>query len=317
MRRAILRFLLSAAILGLALHATESDAAQASRVVHVSGDSVTLGDIFGPAASDTDAVVMRAPRPGEPVTIDAKHLTRLAATHGMTWTPVMADQSIVIERESRIVGSDEVAENIRQALIERGLDENIEINLVGRTPEIHVAAERVSPVSIDSLEYNERSSRFVAVASVEADGKAKKTFRVAGLVHHMEELPVLARRVNAGETITQADVAMREIRRSQINGSVAEQPDQLIGMVARRPVRAEQPVRLGDIEPPMMIKKGGAVTMIYRSPGLLLKALGRAVEDGAQGQAVRVLNLKSKSIVVAVVTGPNTVSVSREAHLVN
>lgn len=317
MRRTILRYALSAALLCSAFGATASEAGQVSRVVQVDGDAVTLGDIFGQAASDTDAIVMRAPRPGEPVTLDAKHLIRLAALHDMAWTPTVDGQTIMIERESRLVGSDEVADQIRQVLAERGLGEHVEIKLAGHTPQIYVAADRVSPVTIDTLDYDGRSSRFSAIVSVKADGKAKKTFRVAGQVHRMEELPVLVRRVNAGEMITEADVSWRLIRQSRLNGSVAQQADQLVGMIARRPVRADQPIRLGDVERPTMISKGRAVTMIYEAPGLLLKAVGRAIEDGAQGQAVRILNLKSKTIVVAIVTGPETVTVSRDAQLVN
>ena len=37
----------------------------------------------------------------------------------------------------------------------------------------------------------------------------------------------------------------------------------------------------------------------------------RAVEDGAAGQKMRIMNLKSRTIVIAKATGPDTVTISQ------
>ncbi len=45
----------------------------------------------------------------------------------------------------------------------------------------------------------------------------------------------------------------------------------------------------------------------------MLVAIGRAIENGAAGQEMRIMNLKSKTIVIAKATGPDAVTVLRNA----
>jgi flagella basal body P-ring formation protein FlgA len=49
--------------------------------------------------------------------------------------------------------------------------------------------------------------------------------------------------------------------------------------------------------------------MILQSPQMVLTVLGRAMEDGAEGQVIQVANTKSDRIVHATVQDANTVAV--------
>jgi flagella basal body P-ring formation protein FlgA len=52
------------------------------------------------------------------------------------------------------------------------------------------------------------------------------------------------------------------------------------------------------------------VTIIYEVPGIGLSARGKAIESGAEGDVVNVLNLQSKRTVQGTVTGPGRVTIS-------
>jgi flagella basal body P-ring formation protein FlgA len=52
------------------------------------------------------------------------------------------------------------------------------------------------------------------------------------------------------------------------------------------------------------VRRGDAVTLVYRAPGMSLSMRTRALEDGAVGQSVRLLNTASNRTIDAVVTGP-------------
>lgn len=52
------------------------------------------------------------------------------------------------------------------------------------------------------------------------------------------------------------------------------------------------------------IRRGESVTLVYQAPGVTLSMRARALEDGAVGQSVRLLNTSSNRTVDAVVTGP-------------
>jgi len=52
------------------------------------------------------------------------------------------------------------------------------------------------------------------------------------------------------------------------------------------------------------VRRGETVTLVYQAPGMSLSMRTRALEDGAVGQSVRVLNTASNRTIDAVVTGP-------------
>jgi flagellar basal body P-ring formation protein FlgA len=125
----------------------------------------------------------------------------------------------------------------------------------------------------------------------------------------MVELPVLVRYVPPGQTIEADDVSMVEVPVGRLVQAVAAETTDLIGMTPRRAVRPGQPVRLADIHPPVVVRKGELVTIVIETAAMRLTAQGRANDDGAQGQAIRVSNTRSGKVLDAVVAGPGTVTI--------
>ena len=52
------------------------------------------------------------------------------------------------------------------------------------------------------------------------------------------------------------------------------------------------------------VRRGDFVNLVYEMPGMALNMRARALEDGAVGQAIRLLNTSSNRTIDAVVTGP-------------
>ena len=64
--------------------------------------------------------------------------------------------------------------------------------------------------------------------------------------------------------------------------------------------------------------KRSLVTILYEVPRMTLTAKGRALEDGSNGEVIRVANTQSNTVVDALVVGPHTVVVNpRDPALVN
>ena len=53
--------------------------------------------------------------------------------------------------------------------------------------------------------------------------------------------------------------------------------------------------------------------MTVRRPNMVLTARGRAKEDGARGALIRIINLNSKKIIEAVVSGPGRAAIAAPA----
>jgi flagella basal body P-ring formation protein FlgA len=70
-----------------------------------------------------------------------------------------------------------------------------------------------------------------------------------------------------------------------------------------------RPVAVADIEAPALVKKGDLVTVVLKSGMLNLTVQGRAMQGGAEGDSVHVINTASNRLMEGVVTGQQTVAV--------
>jgi flagella basal body P-ring formation protein FlgA len=57
------------------------------------------------------------------------------------------------------------------------------------------------------------------------------------------------------------------------------------------------------------VRRGDTVVMVYVAPGVQLTTRGKAMNDAAIGQSVKLTNLQSNKIVDAIVTAPGTAAV--------
>ena len=83
---------------------------------------------------------------------------------------------------------------------------------------------------------------------------------------------------------------------------------EVAGMAARRAVRAGQPLRNADLMKPELVQKNDIVTLHYEVPGIVLTMRGKALDSGAEGDIVNVLNVNSKRTIQGIVTGPGHVT---------
>lgn len=84
-------------------------------------------------------------------------------------------------------------------------------------------------------------------------------------------------------------------------------------MQLKRQLAAGQPLVVGELMRPAMVQKGASVLMQLDSPGITLTAQGQALESGAIGERIQVLNPVSRAVIEAEVTGPDRVRVAPNA----
>jgi flagella basal body P-ring formation protein FlgA len=58
------------------------------------------------------------------------------------------------------------------------------------------------------------------------------------------------------------------------------------------------------------VRRGDTVTIVAESSLLRITDLGKAKQDGAVGDYITVLNLRSKKVITAQITGPEQVAVN-------
>jgi flagella basal body P-ring formation protein FlgA len=90
---------------------------------------------------------------------------------------------------------------------------------------------------------------------------------------------------------------------------VATTYDQVLGKETRRVLRPGDPFRLRDLQSPLLVKKGSLVTMILNTPMMQLTSQGKALENGALGDVIKVQNPRSGKTILGTVVEDRTVSV--------
>jgi flagella basal body P-ring formation protein FlgA len=81
-------------------------------------------------------------------------------------------------------------------------------------------------------------------------------------------------------------------------------PDAVIGMAVRRPLREGDAVSLRDVAAPLVVKKDDVISVTYAMGGLSLTLQAKALTDAAAGQSLSVMNAASKKIIQAVAVAP-------------
>ncbi len=75
------------------------------------------------------------------------------------------------------------------------------------------------------------------------------------------------------------------------------------------PIGAMQPITMERLEPIPVVSRGQKVKLVYEGNSIILRTIGRCLEDGNIGDFIKVLNIQSHRVVYAKVVGRETVKV--------
>ncbi|MFN4159276.1 MAG: flagellar basal body P-ring formation chaperone FlgA [Gemmobacter sp.] len=122
----------------------------------------------------------------------------------------------------------------------------------------------------------------------------------------MLPLPAAADSVIAARTIRALSLLGPEdvtLVAAALPGALTD-PREALGLEARVTLYAGRAIRAADLGPPALIERNQVVPLIFRAGGLTIAAEGRALGRGGAGDAVRAMNLASRSVVTGRV-GPD------------
>ena len=109
----------------------------------------------------------------------------------------------------------------------------------------------------------------------------------------LAESVVATRTIRAKTLISADDLTLVS---AELPGALGD-PVLAIGQEARVSIYAGKPVKIGDVGPPTLVQRNQLVTLIYLTGGLSISTEGRALDRGADGDVLRVMNLGSKNTV--------------------
>ena len=279
--------------------------------IMVDDDVVRLGDLFEETLSDGDVAVSQAPKPGQTMTLDARFLQQVARAYRLEWKPASKYQKIMIGRMSQRVTAPMVRTAIADAVQERiGSASDLDVALDGGDLEFDLPTDVENSVAVSAINFDPTSNRFAAILVAPADGPPLVQRNVFGTVHEMAQVPVPTRLISAGEIIAADDLEWQPVHLARLSGNSLTDAQQLVGHMAKRPLKAGQVLRQTDVAVAPVVKKNDLIRMVVNTGQMTLSVQGKAMQDGALGQTIRVVNVNSNRQLSGTVVDAGTVTVS-------
>ena len=113
-----------------------------------------------------------------------------------------------------------------------------------------------------------------------------------------------ARNLSTGDVIQPEDVVWTDVQAHLAPSGGPSDAEQVIGLSARRPLRAGAVVGARDLVAPQVIARNDTVEVAFMAGGITLTVTGRATRNAAVGEPVNITNLTSGRQIEAVATGP-------------
>lgn len=156
---------------------------------------------------------------------------------------------------------------------------------------------------------NAGSLRQIVVGGAAPTGTAAAT---AAATRSNVDVLTWTRNISAGEMIQAQDMVWGKAALAPADA--ATDPDAMLGMAARRTLRAGATAASHDVSAPQVIKTNDVVSLIFEDGGVSLSLQAKALTSGAVGEQISVQNVTSKKTVQAVVSGPGQALVGPAAE---
>ena len=159
-------------------------------------------------------------------------------------------------------------------------------------------------LAFSNTEYDANSGRFATMLQATLPDTPPVQIRLAGRVQEIVVLPVARRALLPGEVLAGSDLAWARLRIGLARGEIVRTPTQAEGQAVRRPLPAGQPIALADLGRPVLVSRGTPIALSLEGPGIQLTAQAVAVAQGGLGERIQVVNVYSRMILEAEITGP-------------
>ncbi|APO51875.1 flagella basal body P-ring formation protein FlgA [Bradyrhizobium diazoefficiens] len=304
------------ALLLLALPAQAADdviAAPTLRAsVTVTSDVVRVGDLIDNAGSAALIPVYRSPDLGTTGALPVAHVLSVLRAKQVIGVMTGDIREVQVTRLARTLANKDLENAVASALERRfGLGDaaNITVTFDRGVADMRLDASNTGALQPVATRYDARGGRFDIAFEINNDNNPAPTkLRFTGTAIETVEVAVLTRDIDRADLLKSSDVTLERRPKAEVTGEAASR-DRTIGMQLRRPMRAGTPIRVADIVKPDFVQRDQNVTIIYQVPGLYLTTRGKAIESGAEGDTVSVLNLQSKRTLTGVVTGRGQITV--------
>lgn len=289
--------------------------------VRVVGTSITLGQLAEISGEDIGRVrslgqlkLGNAPFPGNSIVLTKELLNmRLAATgsdlNDIAWT--IPDSIMVTSSTQSISG---------QALIDKAilatkgqLGSNVGSGDMTITASGSIQDLLTSVGKVELTTYIPYGIRYnvptVVMVVVSIDGRVFTKVPVKIDVKQYRQVVVASGQVSMNDVFSAQNLSYERMDIGKLRAGYFTDMKKVLGMASGRSLNSSMVINESMLVKPILVKRGSTVNIIARIGGMEVTAMGEAMQDGAEGQLIRVKNVNSGKNISAKVIDAGTVQV--------
>lgn len=275
----------------------------------ISGNMIKLGDVFDGLPHSADKILGAAPRPGQDMILNARTLLRISLAMDLPWKPQSSADYVTLRRAATLVDRDTIESAIREKLSEKGLSGEYNIVIPPEKSEIILPASEPAQMEITSININRKNNWFEAKIVAPSQSNPIHRTRISGTYERLVDVPVLTEAMRAGMIIGRHDIEFIKMPERYLSSDMLIKAASLIGTTPRRMLTAGKPIKATEIQEPKIVERGEYVTVKFAHGPLQLTTRAKALENGARGDTIRVVNTNSNKTLEAIVTASKEVTV--------
>ncbi len=276
----------------------------------VTDEYIRLGDVFYGLSHNEDKVIGSAPAPGQDMVLNARILLKISKKMGLSWRPSSSMQRVTLTRQGTVIDRELIEANLKEQLQNKGLSGSYELIFTSTLSPIILPPEMEATMDVTDLNIKPDRNWFEATIIAPSKDNPIQRQHVSGTIQRMISVPVIRGALRKGDIIGARDIEMVEIREQSLKSNIILSSEDLIGLTPRRMLSPGKPIKDMDVEAPIIVKRGEFVTMYFNNGPLQLTARGKAMENGAKDDLIRVTNVASSKTIEAKVTNTREVHVS-------
>lgn len=279
----------------------------------VTGELVRIGDLVDHAGIIAKVAIFRAPDLGFTGSVSADEVVEAVRKHALIGLDTGGVTEVRVTRAARTIPAADIADAVAHALAAQynlGPLKDITVTFERELRAMYVEPSARGEPRVARITYDARGGRFDATLEIPTGAAIRGTLRLSGRAQATVEVLTVARQIERGTVLKDADVMVDRRPRTELAHDMLTERDQAVGLAARTVLQPGRPLRVAELMRPQVVQRDDVVTLIYEVPGIKLTMRGKATEAGAEGDTVSVLNEQTKRVVQGTVDGPGRVIIN-------
>lgn len=144
---------------------------------------------------------------------------------------------------------------------------------------------------------------------VKCNSETPWTAYLTANIHLYDKIAVASQPLPRGRLISAADFELVDREISTLSRGFYTEAKALYGMELKQTLKADTVITPAMVKQPLAIKRREGVTILASSGGLVIRARGEAMGDGAIGERIKVKNSSSKRVIEATIIRAGVVEI--------